>query len=257
MWNAAVSKAIWSVLCVFLCVCVWCVCVYVCLSRYPTVIFHFHTLRSFSSDEAASRSGTIRPASWSLISPFHCQLDSIYVFDFDSREETRTQSDKIPLSIQRLSMSTEDFGSLVFLFFFFYFCLLSWTRQMWRFAGQDAGPFAFLPRCGQQALLMGGRVKREKNNLCHWSLQRGAPPRGGGQNTNVSTGTQMHEQEVKNKGNSELNEHALVTQKCFHQTPFQTCFCVSHSPTPTPPHSTSDAASQHQWIWQSREKVFI
>lgn len=45
-----------------------CVCVFVCLSLYSTLLFHFHTLRSFSSDEAASRAGTIRPAPCSLIS---------------------------------------------------------------------------------------------------------------------------------------------------------------------------------------------
>lgn len=63
MWNAALSKAIWSVLCVSqcapmsVCVCVF-VCPSVCLSTLP---FHFHTLRSFSIDEETFRAGTIRP----------------------------------------------------------------------------------------------------------------------------------------------------------------------------------------------------
>lgn len=85
------------------------------------------------------------------------------------------------------------------------------------------------------------------------SLRRGAPPRNpanagqGGQITNISTRTQMREREVKNKGNSELNEHALVTQKCFHQTPFQTRLRVPPPlpNSPTPPqmrhHSTSES----------------
>lgn len=128
----------------------------------------------------------------------------------------------------------------VSLFYFFLPC----------FGGQDGSPFAFVPCFRQRALHMWASRKRErKKKLCQRSLGHGAPPQGGGQNTNVSTRTQMHEREVKNKGNSQLNEHALVTQKCFHQTPFQTCLYVSlppPAPYPPPPYCTSDAASQHQ-----------
>lgn len=66
----------------------------------------------------------------------------------------------------------------------------------------------------------------------------------------------MREREVKNKGNSELNEHALVTQKCFHQTPFQTRLRVP-PPHPTPPHHLRCGITAPANLTEWRESLYL
>lgn len=178
MWNAALSKAIWSVLCVSLCLCV---CVCVCLSLYSTLLFHFHTLRSFSSDAAASRAGTIRPAPCSLISLSAVGLipSTFSILTSGGNEEAPFSSlavTKIPLSTQcfpcQLQTSVLRFFLLFFLLVPFVWTWLTLASScifffVACFARQAAGPFAFVPCFGQLALLIAsdGR-KNKKIKIC-------------------------------------------------------------------------------------------
>lgn len=137
----------------------------------------------------------------------------------------------------------------------FFFCVFCRRRCI---------PFCFCSSFWTAGPSRGAAVQREKKekkkktNLCHRSLKRGAPPRNpanagqGGQNTNISTRTQMREREVKNKGNSELNEHALVTQKCFHQTPFQTRLRA-----PPPPHHLRCGITAPANLTEWRESLYL
>lgn len=73
---------------VFACVCVS-VCVFVCLR---TLLFHFHTQRSFSKDETTSRAGKMGPETRSVIFPRcpACQFDSICVCRRDLTRKRRS-----------------------------------------------------------------------------------------------------------------------------------------------------------------------
>lgn len=168
------SRRPFEVCCVFPCVRPRvCLCVCVCLSvslLYPPL--SFHTLRSFSSDEAAFRAGTMRPAPCSLISLSSIGLiPSAFSILTPGRKRGGTfffsRSVTNPPLHSTFSSSTKDFWLLGF-FFTCAFCLDVTDASLFLllffacFAGEDASPFAFVPHFGQRALLVAPLSKERK-----------------------------------------------------------------------------------------------
>lgn len=216
---------------VFACECAR-ACVFVCLR---TLLFHFHTQRSFSGDETTSRAGEMGPETRSVIFPRRppCQSDSICVCRRDLKRKRGgcEHNSKLFLAMSKSShpernntfckcvcvfpVSHKRLLAPCLLFVRGVFCLDVISASLFLFLacrGEDAACFQ---RARLDRRLLSWAASERKR--CHRLLERSVFQENlSTVQTQKNTKTQILapglkcEKGVGNKREFELNEHALV-----------------------------------------------